>query len=85
MNEVIEQIERFQNLRLISPQSKCSSYGVTMYFELDDNTVELSWGCYDIGDYPRHYETRCKYVDLVDHMKSEIDKMVEVLAQEESE
>ncbi len=76
--ELFEQIERFQNLRLISPQTKSYSYEVTFCFDLD-GTVDLSWGCYDIGDYPRHYETRCKRSELVEHMKVEVDKMVEVL------
>lgn len=76
--ELFEQIERFQNLRLISPQTKTSSYQVGLYFDLDD-VVAILWGCHDIGDYPRHYETCCKRSELVEHMKAEIDKMVEVL------
>ena len=76
--ELFEQVERFQNLRLISPQTKSVSYELSLYIRLD-GTVELWWGCYDIGDYPRYYETRCKRSELVEHMKAEIDRMVEVL------
>lgn len=76
--ELFEQIERFQNLRLISPQTKTSSYQVGFHFD-SDGTVDVTWGCYDIADYPRYYETCCKRSELVEHMKVEIDKMVEAL------
>lgn len=80
MHQLLEQITRFQNLKEITGCSKTSSYQIGFTFDpWDDQRVDIEWGCYDVGDYNRHYRTSCQKQNLIEHMKQEISKMEEVV------
>ncbi len=74
------EIQRFQDLSRLSPPNKSSSYQISITKTLYDDMVEIEWGCYDVGDYPRHYHTSCKLEDLERHMQGEIDLMYYAVA-----
>lgn len=75
MSELFKLIDRFQSLRAKTGVSKLSSYQLTINFDPDGAIVELQWGCYDIADYPRMYETSTTRDALYGHMASEIEMM----------
>lgn len=76
---IATEIQRFQDLSKLAPQTKPSSYNINISKALHEDFVEIEWGCYNVGDYPRQYYTQCKLEDLEQHMKTEIDKMYEVV------
>lgn len=82
MKELYEQIDRFQKLKELTSTSKSSSYCVQFHFDPWDDMINIEWGCYDVGSYPRHYYTKCKRDELVEHMSAEINKMELVVKQE---
>lgn len=83
MNDILEQVKRFQDLKNITGTHKCSSYSLNFSFDVFCDTVIIEWGCYDVGGYPRHYETACDHSDVYNHMRSEIDNMVIAIAESE--
>lgn len=80
MEKLYELIERFQSLKNKTGTNKSSSYELNLYFSPWDDKVSINWGCYEIGDYPRHYETNATRDTLLAHMESEISKMEQVVA-----
>lgn len=79
---ITTEIKRFQDLSKLAPQTKPSSYQINIQKALHEDFVTIVWGCYDVGNYPRYYTTECKLEDLEQHMKTEIDKMYEVVMKE---
>lgn len=75
MNDLVKLIDRFQALKTKTGAGKTSSYQLTMTFDPDGDCIELQWGCYDIADYPRIYETTSTRCDLLSHMQREIEMM----------
>lgn len=75
MTELFALIDRFQALKNKTGTHKSSSYEINFHFSPWNEDVSISWGCYDIGNYPRHYTTTTTRSDLLTHMESEIDKM----------
>lgn len=75
MNDLLKLIDRFQALRAKTGAGKMSSYQLTLTFDPDGDSIELQWGCYDIADYPRMYETTSTRDNLLNHMQREIEMM----------
>ena len=75
MNDLLDLVKRFQALREKTSAGKVSSYQLTLTFDPDGDIVELQWGCYDVADYPRMYETTSSRVELLNHMQREIEMM----------
>lgn len=80
-----ELIARFQALKEITGTNKMSSYGLSLHFDPWSDNVTLEWGCYDVGNYPRHYNTRTTRQDLLAHMRDEIEKMEKVVKEAPNE
>lgn len=75
MNDLLKLIDRFQAFRAKTGAGKLSSYQLTLTFDPDSDVVELQWGCYDVADYPRMYETTTTRQSLLIHMQREIEMM----------
>ena len=84
MNDLLKLIDRFQALRAKTGAGKTRSYQLTMTFDPDGDSIELQWGCYDIADYPRMYETTSTRDDLLSHMQREIEMMEVAVASQSS-
>lgn len=78
--DLLSFIDRFQNLKNKTTTTKSSSYEFNIFFEPWSDKVALSWGCYDIPGYPRHYETATTRDELLAHMEAEIIKMEAAVA-----
>lgn len=77
-------VDRFQALKEKTGCNKDSSYRLSVGFGPWEPDVSVEWGCYEIGDYPRHYSTECARSNLLTHMSAEIAKMEQVAAAEDS-
>lgn len=85
MKELFELVDRFQKLKEVTGTNKSSSYTVSIHFDLWEDKVTLEWGCYDVGSYPRHYQTECTREDLLTHMVQEIEQMEQVVKETAAE
>ena len=74
MNELIEQIQRFQKLRDYVGASKISSFSVELYFDPDGEGVGVVLGGYDIPSWNRHESIRTTVKDLLKDLKLKIDE-----------
>ena len=75
MLDFINQVDRFQQLKIQTGTSKISSFELDVRFEPWGNKVSLTWGCYDIPGYARDYQTETTRDNLLKHMNDEISKM----------
>ncbi len=75
-------VARFQNLKDKTGTNKSTSYHLNLNFDPWTDAVSVEWGCYDVGDYPRHYHTQTTRPNLLAHLATEIEKMESVVASE---
>jgi len=74
IEELENQIKRFQSFKERTGASKTSSYSVNISFSCYEDKVYVEFGGYDVGDWSRHESIETTWDNLIEDIIKKVDE-----------
>lgn len=85
MKELLDLINRFQNLKEITGTNKTSSYAVSIHFDPWNDSVTVEFGGYDVPGWSRHEYLHTTRQDLLQDFEDRVREAEYLVNQDQGE